>query len=161
MAHTTYVTTLSGVRIPLFALALAFAAMSCVRGRTVPEPAISSLSVHNRTFFDVEVFALPSLLARPIRMGTVVGGANAEFALHAHDLQPGGFLVVEVHAVGTVGSWTSDAVAVSGDERAILEVNADAFGDCSTSALYTALRADTVRLLSPRKALPSHWRESF
>lgn len=120
-------------------LCLALVATSdCVRDTPAPEPAISSLLVRNRSFFDINVYIYRSA-TMPVRIGTVTGPSNGTFALHAHDLQPGGWLAVRVHAIGTLGSWTSDPVYVTTGMTAVLDVNSDAFGDCSTSSLYTVM----------------------
>jgi len=117
---------------------------SCIPGRTTPEPVISSLVVRNRSFFDVNVYVLPSPMGAPARMGTVVGASSESFALRARDLQPGGFLVVLVHAIGSRSSWTSDAVSVGDGVLAILDVSADVFGNCSASSLHTIVTVDSL-----------------
>lgn len=135
-------------RLRLFAAAAAVAILasgwSCVSGRTAPEPAQSSLVVRNRSYFDVNVYVLPSASGIPVRLGTVVGESNSTFTLRSHHLQPGGFLVVQLHAIGARGSWTSGAVSVSEGLLAVLDVNADSFGDCSTSSLHTIVATDTI-----------------
>lgn len=123
---------------------VAMAVTSCVPGRTGPEPAVSSLVVRNRSFFDVNVYSLPSASASPLRLGTVVGSSSVTFSLRSHELQPGGFLVVQIHPIGTRSVWTSDIVAVDAAVLAILEVNVDAFGDCSRSSLYTIVTRDSL-----------------
>lgn len=131
-------------RVVTLLMATGMVVASCARVRGSPEPATTSLTVRNRSFFDVDVFAVPSSVARPTRLGTVTSGSTATFPLHRRDLEFGGSLTVEVHAIGARGSWTSDAVAVGGDEVAILDVHADSFGDCSASVLYTILKTDTL-----------------
>lgn len=130
-------------RYGVAALLLAPSAWSCVPGRTTAEPAISSLIVRNRSYFDVNVYLLPSAAARPMRLGTVVGTSGATFPLRAHDLQPGGMLVVQLHAIGARGSWTSDAVSVRDGVQAILDIETDVFGDCSRSSLHTIVTPAT------------------
>ena len=121
---------------------LAVALAGCFRGQTRPTPAVSSLVIRNRSIFDVNVFVLPSLASRGVRLGMVVGHSNATFPLRASDLQPGDLLVVQVHAIGARTTWTSDAVSVDADRIAVLDVNADPFGDCSRSVLHTVLTTE-------------------
>ena len=118
-------------------------AAGCV-ARTAPEPAVSSLAVHNASFFDVNVYSVPSVAMAGVRLGMVPATSSATFTLRTRDLKPGGALVVMVHAVGAWGSWTSDAVSVSDRLTAVLDVSSDPFGDCSTSSLHTMLVRDTV-----------------
>ena len=120
-------------------------AIGCV-ARTAPEPAVGSLVVHNRSMFDVNLYSMTSAAAAGLRLGTIAATSNATFRLRTQDLQPGGTLVVMVHAVGAWGSWTSDAVSLGDGIVAVLDVSADPFGDCSTSNLHT---------MPVRDALPS------
>ena len=118
------------------------AAASCGRLQTKPEAAISSLVVRNRSFFDVNVYVLPSAAGAPLRLGTVVGTSSATFPLHASQLQSGGYLVVQLHAIGTRSSWTSNAVSVADGVLAVLDVDSDPFGDCSRSVLRTIITSE-------------------
>jgi len=118
--------------------------VSCTLGRTAPEPVASSLVVRNRSVFDVNVYAMASIAARPIRLGTVVGASTATFPLHVRDLTAGGVLVVRLHAIGSNLSWTSPGVSVGRGMLAILDVNSDPFGDCSSSSLHTIVTSDSV-----------------
>lgn len=124
-------------------VAVATASIACGPLQSRPHPAISSLVVRNRSFFDVNIDVLPSGAASPVRVGTVVGASNASFSLSATQLQPGGHLVVQVHAIGTRSSWTSNAVAVGDGVLAVLDVESDAFGDCSRSNLHTIVTTET------------------
>lgn len=123
---------------------LALSAPSCRLGGTGPEPVISSLVVRNRGFLDVNIYAMQSAGAMPTRLGTVVGATTATFPLHAHDLEPGSFLVVRIRAIGSMRSWTSPSVPVGDGVLAVLDVNTDAFGDCSTSSLHTIITSDSA-----------------
>ncbi|HEX8943992.1 MAG TPA: hypothetical protein VF785_12720 [Gemmatimonadaceae bacterium] len=126
---------------------IGLAAPSCTLGR--PEPVISSLVVRNRGFMDVNVYVLRSLGADQARLGTVVGASTATFPIHSHDLQPGGFLMVRIHPIGGTRWWTSPTVSVGDGLTAVLDVNTDAFGDCSRSSLYTILTTDSVETNRP------------
>lgn len=122
----------------------AIAAPSCVLGRTGPEVAVSSVVVRNRGFFDVNVYSVQPGGATAARLGTVVGASTATFPLHLHDLQSGGLLVVRVHAIGAATSWTSPSVSIGEGMLAVLDVDTDAFGDCSRSSLHTILTSDST-----------------
>lgn len=122
----------------------ALSASSCVFGRTGPEPTVSSVVVRNRGFFDVNVYSLPSLSAMPTRLGTVVGGSTATFPLHPHDLQPGNLLIVRIRAIGARSWWTSPTVSVGDGVLAVLDIDTDAFGDCSRSNLHTIITSDSI-----------------
>jgi hypothetical protein len=54
-------------------------------------------------------------------------------------LQPGGMLVVYVHAIGSRRSWLSPAVSVGAGTIACLDVYANSDGDLGRSMLYTTL----------------------
>ena len=126
---------------------IGLAAPSCTLGR--PEPVISSLVVRNRGFMDVNVYALRSLGADQARLGTVVGASTATFPLHSHDLQPGGLLMLRIHPIGGTRWWTSPSVSVGDGVMAVLDVNTDAFGDCSRSSLYTIITTDSLGTIPP------------
>jgi len=125
-------------------LALGLAAWSCIPLRGGPVPVVTSLVVRNQSFFDVNVYAVPSSGGPSTRLGTVVGASSATFPLHSLDLQTGGVLVVRLRAIGTNSVWTSDGVAVDQGVIAVLDVHTDAFGDCSTSSLHTVVALDTI-----------------
>ena len=133
-----------GWRVAMLNLGVLLMVVGCLGPRSAPAPELTSLVVHNRSTFDVDVFTVPSLLARAMRVGSVPANASATFPLRSRDLQPGGFLAVQLHAIGTRTSWTSDAVPLSEDEIAVLDVNANSFGDCSASVLYTTMKSDAV-----------------
>lgn len=122
------------------------AAPSCSLLRTGPTPAVSSLVVRNRGYFDVNVYAVPSSGSTAIRLGTVVGTTTVTFPLHAQHLQPGDILVLRLRAIGGSRTWTSPSVSVGEETLAILDVNTDPSGDCSTSVLHTISTVDTVRV---------------
>jgi hypothetical protein len=105
---------------------------------------LSSLIVRNTGFYDVNVYALPSASGEPLRLGTVAGISAATFSIGTHHLQPGDRLVVRVHAIGSRFGWTSDAVSIESGVVAVLDVNSDAFGDCSASTLHVVVVADSV-----------------
>jgi hypothetical protein len=134
-----------GLVVALACIAIASAA--CRPGRAEPEPIATSLVVRNRGFFDVNVYSMASQSATPTRLGTVVGMSTATFPLRTRDLRPGGMLTVRLHSIGTTLWWTSPEVGVGSGLLAILDVNSDAFGDCSTSSLHTILIADTLQFM--------------
>ena len=124
--------------------AVALVAGGCFLGHGGPEPAISSLVVTNRSLFDVNVYVMPSMSGPATRIGLAVSSSSMTFPLQGRHLQPGGYLVVRVHAIGGRGTWTSQAVAVADGTVAVLEVFSDSYGDCSRSSLHTVPIADTI-----------------
>lgn len=116
---------------------------SCASLHRNPEPTVTSLVVRNRSYFDVNVYVLPSAGAQPVRVGTVVGTSSTTFPLRRTSLQNGGYLVVQVHAIGTRSRWTSDAVSIDEGVVAVLDVETDPFGDCSRSNLHTIITAES------------------
>ena len=125
-------------------LAVGLASGSCIPWKSGPEPVVTSLVVRNRSFFDVNVYVLPSIGGPATRMGTVVGTSTSTFPLHSLDLQTGGVLVVRVRAIGANSIWTSESVAVDPGVIAVLDVYTNAFGDCSTSSLHTIIALDSI-----------------
>jgi hypothetical protein len=107
-------------------------------------PVTSSLVVRNHGTFDVNIYTIASTGSVPVRLGTVVGLSNSSFPLHTHDLAPDGRLVIRIRAIGSNSSWTSQAVTVSDDMIAVLDVSTDPFGDCSSSNLHTIVVADST-----------------
>lgn len=126
---------------------LGTSATSCAVAHPVPISVVTSLKVRNTSFFDVNVYANTSVGGPSIRLGTVYGSSSATFPIRSLDLQTGGHLVVQLHPIGTSIRWTSDAVAVSPELVAILDVSTDQWGDCSRSSLY----ATTSTVASPRQ----------
>ena len=125
-------------------LALTAFAAACLPWFSGPAPQLSSLIVRNTGFYDVNVYALPYASGQPVRLGTVVGTSTATFPISTNQLQPGDRLVVRIRAIGSRFGWTSNAVSIDSGVVAVLDVNSDAFGDCSGSSLHTVVVADSV-----------------
>jgi hypothetical protein len=125
-------------------LALTAFAVACLPWSGAPAPQLSSLIVRNTGFYDVNVYALPYASGQPLRLGTVVGTSTATFPISTHHLQPGDRLVVRIRAIGSRFGWTSEAVSIDSGVVAVLDVNTDAFGDCSGSSLHTVVVTDSV-----------------
>ena len=78
----------------------------------------------------------------------------ATFPLYSRDLQPGFTFVAEIHVIGG-RTWTSPGISVGPGLLAVLDVNVDAFGDCSGSDLHAIITAEPAL---PNRALlpPNH-----
>ena len=133
-----------GLVMTLTAALFAVSSGSCMSGRTNPEPETSAVLVHNRSVFDVNVYSVLAGGASQVRLGTVVGNSSMRLPLRTHHLQPGDVFVVRLHAIGSTSWWTSNGVTLGEGVIAILDVNTDAFGDCSRSFLHTIVTVDPV-----------------
>jgi hypothetical protein len=106
--------------------------------RTEAEPAISGLVVRNASQFDINVYALPSPESKPLWLGTVPSNGVRSLPIYARALQGDRNFTVRTQAIGSSRSWTSASVVVNGTVFAVLDLSANATGDCSESHLYTA-----------------------
>jgi hypothetical protein len=101
------------------------------------EPAIK-LEVHNRSPFDVDVFALPSLGSQTrVRLGNVTGFTTASLHVPRHALRAGHSLVLYLHAIGSNSSWISPEVTVSQDVVPCLDIHSDPSGNLDRSVFYS------------------------
>jgi hypothetical protein len=99
-----------------------------------------SLEVHNRSLFDVNVFALPSVgTTHRVRLGFVSGFSTTRLVLPMSGLAINGTLTVMVDAIGSRSAWISSSVVISDDLQPCLEVLSDLHGDLSRSVLYTVI----------------------
>ena len=107
------------------------------------KPAIT-LEVHNRSSFDVDVYALPSSGSQTrVRLGDVIGFTTATLVVPRHALRLGGnSLVLYLHAIGSNQSWISPEVTVSGDVMPCLDIHADVSGNLDRSVLYSRVVSD-------------------
>jgi hypothetical protein len=115
---------------------LTIAALGC-RGRTAPQPESMTLTVDNRSGFQVNVFAVPSLPAARIRLGSVSPLSTGELRLTQAALGAGGELKVMVDPIGSTNEWMSGSVTVASGTQPCLRVMADVDGDLGRSTLYT------------------------
>ncbi|HUX35088.1 MAG TPA: hypothetical protein VMV51_14540 [Gemmatimonadaceae bacterium] len=122
-------------------VAIAVVASGCFwKGKGVqPEPAPIQLEVSNRGFFDVDVYAVASSsgAGSGTRLATVSGFSTAQVTVLRRHLQPGGVLMVRVHAIGTTGSWLSPALSVLPGDRVALDVYSNADGTLSRTQFYS------------------------
>ncbi len=109
----------------------------------VPAPLPVTLSIVSHAFADVDVSVLPSLGAGSMRLTTVSGFSKATIRLRATQLQPGGVLQLELHAIGTNTQWFTTALPVSPGDHVVLEINSDANGNMSRSVLYPLPDSDS------------------
>jgi hypothetical protein len=130
-------------RVALVAVALL--ATACQRGSEIedlnpePEPEPVVLIVRNHGYYDVDIFTLRSGSSRGLREGTVPGNGTQQLTIQPHDLQPGGVLVVQVHAIGTNSTWTSRAISIPSGGAAQLDIQMDPGGGMWQSVLVPLL----------------------
>ena len=122
----------------LAAVATALVAGGCFSKpkHPIPEPEPVRLDITNHAFADIDVYVLPSANTGGIRLTTVSGFAKASLKLRPLQLQPGGVLQMQLHAIGTTTRWITSALTVSPGEHVMLEIHADANGNLSRSMLY-------------------------
>jgi hypothetical protein len=101
------------------------------------------LIVRNNGYFDVVITALQSGGTSGARIGNVTGNSSASLTIRSSDLQPGGVLVLRLHAIGTNRTWNSPAVTVGPSTQIRLDIYSDASGSLSRSSLYTIAIPDT------------------
>jgi hypothetical protein len=122
-------------------------AAGCRRtGQQAPWPAPVSMQVRNNAFFDVVVYALPTVdLNSRVRLATVTGHSETRVTVSQTALRPGGVLVVYLHAIGSRFSWTSPSLTVDPELDARLDIFANPDGNLSRSSLYLAPRPVATR----------------
>lgn len=123
-------TMLLGALLPLYA---------CARGSgsRSPEPELKvALGIKNNSYFDVNVYALPSLSTTRVRIGNVVGFSATAFIVPKNALRQGNALQLYLHAIGSSRYWISPEIAVSSELQACLQIYADPSGDLSRSMFY-------------------------
>jgi hypothetical protein len=123
----------------LVGMVLLLAVVFGCRARTLPQPDSMTLSVDNRSEFQVNVFAVPSVPSARIRLGSVGPLSTGRLALPERAIGPGGALTLMADPIGSTSQWTSNSVTVSADTRPCLRLQANAFGDLSQSSLSTQL----------------------
>ena len=124
-------------------LIVSLCACGGMRARGSPEQ-IVVLEVRNHSFFDVNVFALPSPASGTrIRLGNVIGFATAELRVPGDALRQRQSLVLYLHAIGSNRSWTSPEVLVSPGVRPCLDIHSSLAGDLGMSVLYSRIAPDS------------------
>lgn len=101
-----------------------------------PAPMKIPLIVRNHGFLDADVFALQTSSGPAIRLETVIGGTTANIQVPSTALQPGGFLALRVHAVGSSETWVSQTISVDEYTTAELDIYMDPNGNMRRSTLY-------------------------
>ena len=115
---------------------LTIASAGC-HARTSPQPESMTLSVDNRSSFQVNIFAVPSLPSARIRLGSVAPLSAGQLSLTRSALGPGNELKVVVDPIGSTGEWVSPSLVVASGTRPCLRVEADVDGELGRSTLYT------------------------
>ena len=121
----------------LLALMVLTTAGACGKFRhSGPAPMKVPLIVRNHGFLDADVFALQTSSGPAIRLETVIGGTTATIQVPSTALQPGGFLAVRVHAVGSSETWVSQTISIDEYTTAELDIYMDPNGNMRRSTLY-------------------------
>jgi hypothetical protein len=113
-------------------------AVACFGKPKHPMPALPPvrLEILNHAFADVDVFVLPSPSGTGLRLTTVNGSGRGNVSIRTMELQPGGILQLELHAVGSRTHWRTASLTVVPGEQVVLEIQSDAYGNLSRSTLY-------------------------
>lgn len=120
----------------------------CHRNAPLAEPLRGpvALFVRNNAYFDVAVYALPSIdLDSRVRVATVTGNSDSPVSVPLSYLRPGGVMALYLHAIGSRYSWTSPAVTVDPEGVMRLEIHANPDGSLDRSTLYAAPRPMALR----------------
>jgi hypothetical protein len=110
-------------------------------GEQAPLTAPVSMLVRNNAFFDVVVYALPTVdVDSRVRLATVTGHSEMRLSVPLSGVRPGGVLAVYLHAIGSRYSWTSAPITVDPESEARLDIFANPDGSLSRSSLYLTPR---------------------
>jgi hypothetical protein len=110
----------------------------------LPRPEPLSLGIKNNSYFDVDVYALPSLASTRVRLGTAGGFSTLALPVPPYAVSAGGYLMLYLHAIGTSRYWVTPELSVSSDMRACLQIYSDAWGDLSRSVFYSESLPDST-----------------
>lgn len=98
------------------------------------------LVVHNRSEFEVVVYAVPSVGGSGLRLGNARSLSTTTMTVPRNALQGTDVLVVKLHGIGSARasrSWTSQGASIDSGVVAQLDIRSDPYGGLSKSALYT------------------------
>lgn len=130
------------LRLVVTLLAVSIAAAACRGERPAPVTTeeIVLLDVRNHSFFEVNVFALPSPVSQTrIRLGSVLSFTDAQLRVPRIALRQNGSLALLLHAIGSTSSWQSPEVAVYPGVVPCLDIHATLSGDLNRSVFYSKL----------------------
>lgn len=98
------------------------------------------LEVRNHSFFDVNVYALPSPASETrIRLGNVIGFETRQLRVPSSALRQGQSLALYLHAIGSNRSWVSPEVMVSPEVQPCLDIHSDLAGNLGMSVFYSRI----------------------
>lgn len=117
----------------------------CHRGRPAA-PAIPEivLEVHNNSFFEVNVYGLPTPYGPRVRLGTARSFATTMLPVSSSAWRSGGSLVLTLHGIGTNRWWTTPELPLGSGMTPCLDIYSDATGDLSRSSFYSVVAADSL-----------------
>jgi hypothetical protein len=105
------------------------------------EPEATSLFVRNFTGYDVSIFAVPRVHAKPVWLTNVGVGSSRSIAIRWRDLQANGGLVIRTQIVGRNNTWTSEPLIIDDGIVGVLDLKTDK----SLTTVGSALRGVTVQ----------------
>lgn len=103
-----------------------------------------ALEVYNSSFFDVNIYGMPSISSTRVRIGTAHSFVTTIFPIPSAAYRSGGSLVLQLHAIGTNSWWTTQELPLSWDLTPCLEIRSDASGRMSTSSWYSVSTTDST-----------------
>lgn len=112
------------------------------RDSAAPETRVPLL-VHNHSFFDVAIYALPAGATTRVRLGNVTGFSSATLSVSPVARRGGGSLVLQLHAIGSNQQWVTPEIFLYEGVVACLDIYSDLSGDLSRSSFYTAVAPDS------------------
>lgn len=126
------------VRAAATCLTISIAAAAC-RPQVQPTPSSSDdvpLVIMNHDYFDVSVYVQPADGVQGFRVATVNGFGTRTVRVRRALLERGTEITLQVHALGTSYSWTSQTITIDSHDVARLDVYSDANGDLHRCSLY-------------------------
>jgi hypothetical protein len=111
-----------------------------------------ALEIYNGSFYEVNVYGLPSALGPNVRIGTATSSVTTKLPIPSAAYRAGGSLVLKLHAIGTNSWWTTQELPLAWDLTPCLEIYADASGRLSRSSLFSVNTPDSLPAGSRRTA---------
>ncbi len=110
---------------------------------SAPAPQIV-LEVNNGSFFEVNVYGLPTPSGPRVRLGTATSFTTTMLPVSPSAWRAGGSLVLTLHPIGTNRWWTTPELPLGSGMIPCLAIYSDASGDVSRSSYYSVVAADSL-----------------
>lgn len=111
--------------------------------RATPQPKVV-LEVYNSSFFEVNVYGLPTPSGPRVRLGTAGSFTTTMLPVSPSAWRAGGSLVLTLHPIGTNRWWTTPELPLGTGMIPCLDIYSDARGDVSRSSFYSVVAADSL-----------------